>query len=154
MTLVILRALRCLAIALKIAVGCCAALCRFSLQPFPHGDAPALLCPFGKDQAWEPVSQEKHRSGRVEPFMGELRTLQPPPTANVNVDLARLTLPRASQQNCIGEAGISHLCDAQETSQRAGAEGRALCSCLAPSLCTSLAPCRCSGDEKANRPCL
>lgn len=44
MTLVILIALLCLAIALKIAVGCCAPLCRFCLQPFPHVAMPLHCC--------------------------------------------------------------------------------------------------------------
>lgn len=122
MTSAILRDLLCSAVALKIAVGCCAALCRFCRQPFPHGNAPALLCPFRKDPAWAPVTQEEHSSGRVEPRVGKLGMLQPPSTAKANLHLARFTLPRASQQTCIGEVGISHLCDAQETSQMAGME--------------------------------
>lgn len=74
-TLVILRALLCLAIALKAAVGCCASLCGFCLQPFSHGSAPALV--FWEGPIVSPTQAGEAQIGGVQACVGKPRTLQP-----------------------------------------------------------------------------
>lgn len=122
--------------------NCCGVVCRFCVQLFPQGNDPAMPWPFGKDPTWAPVSQEEHRSGRVEPCVGKFKVLQPPSIVKANLHLAKFSLSRPSPQNCIGEADVSQLHDVQEISQNADAEGRVLSPCPAPSPCNSQLKCR------------